>query len=114
MQIQNDRQFVPFLESFCYENRKHLYDTLKSNKMENVIFLSGDVHLGHLYESECASFTGQRVLPEITSSGLSHTLDVTVPYAGQLFNLLSREDAQVSEIYYSMNYGNVEVASSSD
>ena len=74
-----------------------------------MVLLSGDVHLGQFYEAECASFTGQAILPEVTSSGLSHKLDDNFPGARYIMHMIAREDAVASPIYMGLNYGHIKI-----
>ena len=41
-----ERFFIPIVENFRWTNRERLYDTLRINEAENIVLLSGDVHLG--------------------------------------------------------------------
>ena len=77
--------------------------------MDNVLLLTGDVHIGQFYQAECPSFTGQTVLPEVTSSGLSHTIDDALPGAHKVIKMISREDAITSPIYLGHNYGHIKI-----
>ena len=74
IQILAERlSFVKPVENFRWKNRDKFFEALARNKMENVVLISGDIHLGQLYEAQCTQFTGMNTLPEVTSSGLSHT-----------------------------------------
>ena len=57
IQILPERTRFP-VENFRWINRMKLFEALKKNEMENVVLLSGDVHMGQLYEAQCAQFTG--------------------------------------------------------
>ena len=88
-------QFIPergmpvALEDFKGVNRMRLFNLLKENKSESVVFISGDVHSAQTFRNECTSYTGQRVLHEFTSSGLSHTLADMLPAPELLMNMLT-------------------------
>ena len=71
--------------------------------------LSGDVHLGQLYKAQCTSFTGQNLLPEVTSSGLSHTQADFFPAPRGNFPFLSDKEAVDSEIFMEYNYGVLDI-----
>ena len=101
-------------EYWGYANRKHLYDVLQANEMENVVLLTGDAHLGIVWEAECSSFTGQRVLPEITSSGLSHSMHDSWPFSKNIFNKLSIKDSIASDLFIDLNYGYLEIKRAND
>ena len=66
-------KYLDAVEIFKWPSRKRLYDILKDNQMEGVVFLSGDVHMTQVYKNRCESFTGQANTFEFSSSGLSHT-----------------------------------------
>lgn len=72
IQIIADRKRIP-MESYGWENKKRLFDILKRQEMSKVVLITGDVHFGQMYENKCRSFTGQKRLVEVTSSGMSHT-----------------------------------------
>ena len=55
IQILPDR-FV--IESFNWPNKERLFSLLKKHKVENLLLVSGDVHLAQTYEEECPSLTG--------------------------------------------------------
>ena len=42
---------IAIIENFRELNRKKLYAALRDNAMENVVLLSGDVHLGQIYHA---------------------------------------------------------------
>ena len=42
---------IAIIENFRELNRKKLYAALRDNVMENVVLLSGDVHLGQIYHA---------------------------------------------------------------
>jgi len=46
IQIVPERFNCVIVENFRELNRKKLFEALKANSMENVVLLSGDVHLG--------------------------------------------------------------------
>lgn len=73
LQMLTEMINIPLLENFRWKNRERLFRLLRENRMENVVLLSGDVHIGQVYKAQCTGFTGQNLLPEVTSSGLSHT-----------------------------------------
>ena len=78
VQMLPDRHVV---ESFKWKNKEKLFAALKKHKVSDVTLLSGDVHMGHMYENQCRSLTGQDTLLEVTSSGLSHTQSNFFPWA---------------------------------
>ena len=41
-----ERVYLPPVENFRWVNREKLFRALKVNQAENVVLLSGDVHLG--------------------------------------------------------------------
>ena len=49
-----ERWAPPFVENFRWKNREKLYATLRANQAENVVLLSGDVHLGQIYKGQCS------------------------------------------------------------
>ena len=51
IQMVPERLNVPFIENFREVNRLQLYKALKTNEMENVVLISGDVHLGQIYHA---------------------------------------------------------------
>lgn len=61
-------------EGFDWENKIKLFETIARNEVSNVVLLSGDVHFANAYQSACKALTGYG-LYEITSSGMSHTID---------------------------------------
>ena len=72
--------------------------------------ISGDVHLGQLYKAQCPGLAGQNILPEITSSGLSHTQADFFPTPKGNMRFLADKEALDSEIYMEYNYGILDVA----
>jgi len=46
-----ERLLLPFIENFHWKNRERLFSSLRANEAENVVLLSGDVHLGQIYEA---------------------------------------------------------------
>lgn len=70
VQILTDRRVI---ESFTWRNKERLFRIFRELKVQNVVLLSGDVHMAQLYESKCRSVTGMNTLVEVTSSGLSHS-----------------------------------------
>ena len=41
------------VEDFKSQNKMRFFDLLKSNEMDSVVLLSGDVHLAQRYENDC-------------------------------------------------------------
>lgn len=109
VQMIVDRPFAPPIEGFYEYNKHRLFDALRNNKMENVLLLSGDIHLGQIYEAECSGFTGQTVLPEVTSSGLSHVQSDLLPHPVHTFRTLTLQDQEASPIFMAKNYGLIAV-----
>ena len=109
IQMVPERLSLPFVENFRWKNREKLFATLRANEADNVVLLSGDVHLGQIYKAQCPQFTGQSLLPEITSSGLSHTQADFFPHpAGNMRMFSTPETTELaSEIFLGYNYGNL-------
>ena len=105
----NELLYVPPVENFRWINRERLYSILKVNQVSNAVFLSGDVHHGQLYEAQCQSFTGQNILPEVTSSGLSHTQADFFPTPEGNMRFFRHADTIASDIFMDYNYGMLEI-----
>ena len=97
------------LEDFKGVNRMRLFNLLKENKSESVVFISGDVHSAQTFANECTSYTGQKILPEFTSSGLSHTLHEMLPTLDLVFNILTPPESVTSQLFIANNYGSFDV-----
>jgi len=67
-----------FIEEINQPTKARLLETLRKFKKSGVVFLSGDVHFGQFYKSNCESFTGYKI-PELCSSGLTHILNDMYP-----------------------------------
>ena len=65
--------------------------------------------MGQIYKAQCPGLTGQNVLPEITSSGLSHTQADQLIHPEQNLGLLSLSDSFDSPVYMGLNYGNLQI-----
>ena len=77
--------------------------------MDNVVLISGDVHHANLHEAQC-NFTGQKILPEFTSSGLSHTLKDFFPAPEEMFRFMDLPEARSKgEMFMDYNYGALEI-----
>ena len=59
--------------------------------------------------NECTSYTGQRVLPEFTSSGLSHTLPDFFPQPELMFSMLTPPESIASPLFIEKNYGTFDI-----
>jgi len=57
IQIIPERANIP-VEVFKWKNKKRLFDLLKKNQKDSVVLLTGDVHLGQMYENRCKSLSG--------------------------------------------------------
>ena len=51
----------------------------------------------------------QAILPEVTSSGLSHTEEDFFPGSDATISLLSVPDSQDSSLYFELNYGILDI-----
>lgn len=54
---------------------------LSKYQKQNVVLMSGDVHFAQFYDTGCKSLTGMNSLPELTSSGLTHSQADYIPFA---------------------------------
>ena len=58
VQIIPERGLPYIVEDMKGVNRMRLFKLLKENEMENVVFISGDVHMAQQTENDCVSLTG--------------------------------------------------------
>lgn len=107
-------KLIDSVETFRYKSRKRLYDTLRDNHMEGVVFLSGDVHMTQVYRNRCPSMTGQSNLLEFSSSGLSHSQYDSLPWAEYNMKLVGPEFYQETDPIVDLNFGLIEVGFSED
>ena len=49
VQMIPERGMPLMLEDFKRVNRMRMFELLKKNKMDNVVFISGDVHSGQIF-----------------------------------------------------------------
>ena len=73
LQILPERSLEFLFEKFGAANRQAIYDLIVENEVNNVLFLSGDVHHAAMYETKCLSLSGTKLV-EVTSSGLTETI----------------------------------------
>jgi len=59
-------------ENFGLQNKIRLLNILTDLQKSGVVFISGDVHYGLMTQSPCSALTGY-IIPEITTSGMTHT-----------------------------------------
>jgi len=72
-------------ESFKWQSKQRLFETIRKNQKGNIVLLSGDVHHANVFHSPCASLTGYNLV-EFTSSGMSHTVDsFGIPFNKEFF-----------------------------
>ena len=75
-----------------------------------MVLLSGDVHLGEVYKAQCPGLSGQNVLPELTSSGLSHVSSDFFPYPEKIMRFMAdHETIDSEETVMELNYGVLEI-----
>ena len=72
IQFNNQNVGFPF-EKLRWENKERLFQIINKHSKDGVVFLSGDVHWAELSQTTCASLTSGYIVPEFTSSGLTHT-----------------------------------------
>jgi len=77
--------------------------------MDDVIFISGDVHNAQASTNRCPSMTGQNQLYEFTSSGLSHTNKDFMYFAQEWDELHHQHFYKASQILNIKNYGVLEI-----
>ena len=82
--------------------------------MENVILISGDVHMAQTYLNDCVSLVGQTNLIEFTSSGLSHVQTAIDPFSSEHATLYTPHEIITSPFFVTLNYGVLEVSTSND
>lgn len=79
--IASGTQILPFnrfvTEAWYQKSRKRLFDLIAKTKRNGVILLSGDVHFAQILKTFCVMPEIGYDLYELTSSGLSHYLNVS-------------------------------------
>ena len=77
--------------------------------------LTGDSHLGVFQEAECTSYTGQKILPELTSSGLSHSKGQKWGWIAQpFFEIMCKKGTITSDVFIDLNYGLLQIERADD
>lgn len=95
---------------FPVEKRK-LFDLLAKNDPNNLVFLSGDVHLGEISQASYTRTDGSvGQWTEITSSGLTHSCSdgITGVLCPIMTALLSQHRRSPDAIYLKRNFGVIE------
>ena len=69
--------------------------------MHKIGLISGDLHAGQFYESDCVEQTGVNVLFEVTSSGLS--------FYSESYSEKDIDCFEASPLYHGVNYGLFEI-----
>lgn len=100
-----------YVETFEWPNKSRIYELLKKHEVSNAVFISGDVHMGQIYQNRCSSLTGQQNLLEVCSSGLTHAVSFYVPFSARNFNLFGADFWKLSEPWVERNYGVLEISS---
>lgn len=121
--ILPEYQIIPGWETVGWQDKKEIFNLLKRHELSNVLLLSGDVHFAQVYENKCISLSGQRLV-EVTSSGLSHTLDdiwssfkaepfETYPSPFGMVNAVTPSFFTLSDPYFDLNFGNIVISADS-
>jgi len=79
-----------YSEVWTPKSRRMLNGLLQKHKKSGVILISGDVHYGGYFAMKCKGHFGYE-MPEITTSGLTHTLDTHVYRATDCVQALTND-----------------------
>lgn len=92
-------------------SRARLLDTITKSRAQGVVLVSGDVHFGEMMAATCtcADSDSTYSIPEITSSGLTHSWGTTpAPVSFLLYlvlNLIPNTWRIDNKIYLGLNFG---------
>jgi hypothetical protein len=70
-----------------------------------VILLSGDVHFAQFYDTNCKSVAGGYLIPELTSSGLTHHANTFMKVADKVADRCTPHFWNSSELVMDLNFG---------
>ena len=105
-QILPDDRFIP--ETWFYESREKLYDLINKYRVNGVVFMSGDVHIGEIMRNPCSKPRIGYDLYEITSSGITHTVFGPLRYFTEAW-MPPTYDTRVDNMYIDLNFGIIDV-----
>jgi len=102
--IQPDNAY-PFQERFEWQDKKRMYDIVRRTRKSGVVFVTGDVHYGLMVESPCKAVTGGYIIPEVISSGMTHTDAEYIPFMDQYQHFLLQPIYSKDKPFGHLNYG---------
>ena len=106
--IASGTQILPFnrivTEAWYQKSRLRLFNLISKTKRNGVILLSGDVHFGQILKTFCVMSKVGYDLYELTSSGLSHYLNVSY----YIDNILPN-NYNLGKSYSGYNFGEVKI-----
>lgn len=101
----------PFQEKWSNfpASRQRLFDTIRDTRASGVVLLSGDVHYAEIFRNNCTGVGYP--LYEITSSGLTHSMNTHIPFGLDAFvlNGLMKSKLRVKDVYAGFNFGTIEI-----
>lgn len=93
-------------------SRERLVETIASSKANAPIIISGDVHCSEFLLAKCSSETENFLIPELTTSGLTHSwvdYPTPMPQTMQIVHKVARSPYQIQERFYlDRNFGEID------
>jgi len=90
------------------KSREKLFSLINNSKSKRILLMSGDVHNGEIFETH--ELLNRFILPEITASGLTHSISEQMPFVHFVVGKILRSHFRVENYYYvDRNYGIIEM-----
>ena len=131
LQIIPEHRYIGESWSRFARSREKLFNLLLSHGVKAPVLMSGDIHMAEMHEAYCHTMNRTGLLPEVTSSGMTHSWQTGPPqsrngvvrvvmhnlmYWAQLFmpfwyrnSMASHPEAPTSGIYLGKNFGEIEI-----
>ncbi len=86
-----------------------IFNLINKHEKSGVIFLSGDVHFAQFYNTHCKSVVGGYLIPELTSSGLTHHANTFMKIADKVLDRCTPLFWNSSDIVMDYNFGIINI-----